>query len=116
MSKEDITRQIVDALASGKLQPATIIIGDQVKNKIENVEAGGIGIQIVEQTPSTLARPRAGDYNGVREYIEARKEQDHVFKQYCKTRNRTQICERLSDEFGWTVDPHNLGVNIGRNR
>ena len=48
MSSEDIKRQIVEALASGKLQPTTIILGDNVKHKIENVEAGGIGIQIVE--------------------------------------------------------------------
>ena len=27
-----------------------------------------------------------------------------------------QFCSRLSDEFGWTVDDHHLGVNIGRNK
>lgn len=118
MTNEDIKRQIVEALASGKLQPTTIVLGDNVQHqhKIEKVEAGGIGIQIVEPASSTLHRPKEGDYNGVREYIDARKEQDPIFKQYCKRHTRKQICERLSDEFGWDVDAHNLGVNIGRNQ
>lgn len=118
MTNEDIKRQIVEALTNGTLQPTTIVLGDNVQNqhKIEKVEAGGIGIQIVEPATSTLQRPREGDYNGVREYIDARKAQDPVFKLYCKSRTRKQICERLSEEFGWTVDAHNLGVNLGRNQ
>lgn len=56
MNNEDIKRQIVEAITNGTLQPTTIILGDNVKHKIENVEAGGIGIQIVEaheeKTPS----------------------------------------------------------------
>ncbi len=115
MSNEDIKKQIVEALTNGKLQPNTIILGDNVQHKIEKVEAGGIGIQIVEPETSKLVRPKENDYNGVREYIEARKKQDNVFKEYCKNNNRKKLCERLTDEFGWTVDAHNLGVNIGRN-
>lgn len=118
MSSEDIKRQIVEALASGKLQPTNIIIGDQIQHQhnIGKVEAGGIGVQIMQPGTSSIARPKENDYNGVREYIEQRKAQDAVFKTYCKSHTRKQICERLSDEFGWTVDAHNLGVNIGRNR
>lgn len=53
MNNEDIKRQIVEALTNGTLQPTTIIFGDNVKHKIENVEAGGIGIQIVEAAKET---------------------------------------------------------------
>ena len=118
MSNEDIKREIIEALKNGTLQPTTIVLGDNVQHqqKIEKVEAGGIGIQIVEAPSATLARPQEGDYNAVREYIELRKEQDPVFKEYCKCHNRKQICERLSDEFGWLVDAHHLGVNLNRNR
>ena len=48
MNTDELKQQIIDALTSGKLQPTTIILGDNVEHKIENVEAGGIGIQIVE--------------------------------------------------------------------
>lgn len=118
MSNEDIKREIIEALKNGTLQPTTIVLGDNVQHqhKIEKVEAGGIGIQIVEAPSATLARPQEGDYNAVREYIELRKEKDPVFKEYCKCHNRKQICERLSDEFGWLVDAHHLGVNLNRNR
>ena len=118
MSSEDIKRQIVEALASGKLQPTNIIIGDQIQHQhnIGKVEAGGIGVQIMQPGTNNIPRPKENNYNGVREYIEARKKQDEVFKNYCKTHTRKQICERLSDEFGWTVDAHNLGVNVGRNK
>ena len=118
MSTDALKKQILDALASGKIQATTINIGDHVEHQhnIGKVEAGGIGVQIMQPGTSSIARPKENDYNGVREYIEQRKAQDAVFKTYCKSHTRKQICERLSDEFGWTVDAHNLGVNIGRNR
>ena len=47
--------------------------------------------------------------------IEKRKETDEVFKAFCKNHTRKQLCEFLTMEFGWDVDAHNLGVNIGRN-
>lgn len=117
MNNEDIKRQIVEALTNGTLQPTNIIIGDQIQHQhnIGKVEAGGIGVNIVQSGESALPRPHKGKYNEVREYIEARKKQDDVFKQYCLSHTRKQLCERLSDEFGWDVDPHQLGVNIGRN-
>ena len=46
MTKEEMQKQLLDAITSGKIQPATIIWGDNVQHKIENVEPGGIGIQI----------------------------------------------------------------------
>ena len=60
--------------------------------------------------------PRKGDYNAVREYVEERKKYDPVFLQYCKTHNRTELCNRLSDEFGWIVRVESYGKNVNRNR
>lgn len=64
MNNEDIKRQIVEAITSGKLQPTTIILGDNVKHKIENVEAAGIGIQIIEanEEKSPSIKPSAFPY------------------------------------------------------
>lgn len=47
MNNEEIKQQIADAIISGKIQTANIILGDNVQHKIEKVESGGIGIQIV---------------------------------------------------------------------
>ena len=119
MNNEDIKRQIVEALTNGTLQPTTIVLGDQVQNQhnmhIDKVEAGGIGFQIVEPASNVLSRPKPNNYNAVREYIEQRKKIDKPFKDFCLAHTRKDICARLSDEFGWTVDSHQLGVNIGRN-
>ena len=75
MSTDDLKQQIIDALASGKIQATTINIGDHVEHQhnVGKVEAGGIGFQIVESTKTHLPRPKENDYNGVREYIEQRK-------------------------------------------
>ena len=118
MSKEEMQQQILDAITSGKMQVTNINFGDHVEHqhKIEKVEAGGVGFQIFETAKTSLPRPKENDYNAVREYIEARKKADPVFKEYCKTHQRKQLCSRLTDEFGWTVDDHHLGVNIGRNK
>ena len=59
-------------------------------------------------------RPKENSYNAVREYIEQRKMYDPVFKQYCLSHNRKQLCERLSEEFGWVVDEKSLGRNLLR--
>ena len=117
MSNEEIKKQIVEAIASGKIQATTINIGDHVEHQhnIGKVEAGGIGFQIIESTKTSLPRPKESDYNGVRDYIEKRKEHDEVFKEFCNSHTRKQVCEFLTMEFGWHVDAHNLGVNINRN-
>lgn len=118
MSKEEMQQQILDAITSGKMQVTNINFGDHVEHqhKIEKVEAGGVGFQIFEAAKMNLQRPKENDYNAVREYIEARQKEDPVFKEYCRTHHRKQLCIRLTDEFGWTVDDHHLGVNIGRNK
>ena len=61
-----------------------------------------------------LTYPNEGDYNGVREYVDSRKQQDPVFKTYCKSHTRAQLCARLTDEFGWEVDPKSYGRNLQR--
>ena len=118
MSKEEMQQQILDAITSGKLQVTNINFGDHVEHqhKIEKVEAGGIGFQIVEPASNALRRPAPNNYNAVREYIEQRKNIDEPFKAFCLAHTRKEVCDRLSDEFGWTVDDHHLGVNIGRNK
>lgn len=117
MNTDEIKQQIIDALTSGQIHATTINIGDHVEHQhnIGTVEAGGIGVQIVEGAKTNLQRPKKNDYNAVREYIEKRKETDEVFKAFCKNHTRKQLCEFLTMEFGWDVDAHNLGVNIGRN-
>lgn len=59
MTKEEMQQQVLDALTSGKIQAANIIFGDQVQNKIDKVEAGGVGVQNVygAQNPQRLASP-----------------------------------------------------------
>lgn len=42
MNREELQKQFMDILAAGKIQPTTIIFGDNVQNKIEKVEAGGV--------------------------------------------------------------------------
>lgn len=118
MSKEEMQQQILDAISSGKIQVTNINFGDHVEHqhKIDKVEAGGVGFQFFEAAKMDIPRPKENDYNAVREYIEARKKKDPVFKEYCKTHQRKQLCARLTDEFGWVVDDHHLGVNIGRNK
>ena len=78
--------------------------------------------QIAELTKSIYAPvicaqniyPEQGDYNAVREYVERRKVQDDVFKIYCKNHTRRELCDRLTDEFGWVVDANSYGKNIQR--
>lgn len=58
--------------------------------------------------------PEEGDYNAVRVYIEQRKLKDEIFKNYCATHSRRELCDRLTDDFGWVVDDKSLGKNIQR--
>ncbi len=115
-------QKIILTMENPTPQPTIHVAGDYVlqkhveqQNTIDKVEAGGIGFQIVQSAKSSLQRPKENDYNAVREYIEKRKEQDEVFKSFCKSHTRKQVCEFLSMEFGWTVQSHHLGVNMGRN-
>jgi len=63
-----------------------------------------------------LPIPRKGKYTEVRRYIEERCKFDDEFKTFVETHSRVELCMRLTDEFGWDVDDHHLGVNMNRNR
>ena len=63
-----------------------------------------------------LPIPRKGKYTEVRRYIEERCKFDEEFKNFVDTHSRVELCMRLTDEFGWDVDDHHLGVNMNRNR
>ena len=52
MNTDELKQKIAEAIANGTLQPQTIILGDNVQHKIEKVEAGGVGIQIVNNPAS----------------------------------------------------------------
>lgn len=51
MNSDELQQQIINAITNGKIQATTINIGDHVEHmhvhRIDKVEAGGIGIQIV---------------------------------------------------------------------
>ena len=63
-----------------------------------------------------LGIPHEGKYSEVRQYIEERCRFDEEFKQFVANNTRVALCQRLSKEFGWTVDHYALGRNINRKR
>ncbi len=63
-----------------------------------------------------LGVPEKGKYGQARRYIKERCRFDDDFRQYVSSHSRVALCIRLTDEFGWGVDEHSLGVNINRNR
>lgn len=63
-----------------------------------------------------LPIPRKGKYSEVRRYVEERCKFDKEFKTFVERHSRVELCIRLTDEFGWDVDEHALGVNMNRNR
>ena len=81
------------------------------------VQAGGeVTVQRAEREETYIPIPAPGKYSDVRRYIEQRKLNEPEFKIYCETHSRTELCQRLSKEFGWVVDDHSLGRNINRNK
>lgn len=63
---------------------------------------------------SILGIPAERDYKAVRIYIEERIRFDDEFRQFYNDATRVDLCQRLTNEFGWDVDPDNLGRNINR--
>lgn len=120
MSNEELKQQIAEAIISGKMQPTTFVLGDNVKYKVDGVAMGATGIQVTTHNhyygEGSIPIPKERDYNAVREYIELRKQRDSDFKNFCNNNTRTALCEKLSKEFGWTVDEHSLTINVNRNR
>ena len=68
------------------------------------------------KTREILPIPEEGKYSKVREYIAERKRFDEEFAEYVKTHSRTDLCERLTKEFGWYVDENSLQRNQNRNK
>lgn len=98
------------------------VAGDYVQNKtveheIGNVEAGGIGIQINHHPHfgSTPNIPKENDYNGAREYVQERMQNDRIFKDFWNKTQWKGRADYLSDIFGWEVNEHHLNVNWNRN-
>jgi hypothetical protein len=63
---------------------------------------------------SILGIPAERDYKAVRIYIEERIRFDDEFCLFYNDATRVDLCQRLTNEFGWDVDPDNLGRNINR--
>ena len=68
------------------------------------------------QYENILPIPKKGKYTEVRRYIEERCKFDEEFRLFVEQHSRVELCMRLTDEFGWDVDEHALGVNMNRNR
>ena len=60
--------------------------------------------------------PRQGKYSDVRRYLAERKKGDPEFKDYCLNHSLRDLCQRLTDIFGWVVDENSLQKNLNRNR
>ena len=119
MSNDEIKQQIAAALANGTLQPATIVLGDNVQHKIEKVEAGGIGVQINHNHnygEGAIPVPKENDYNAVREYVQLRLQKDEDFKHHWNPLKWSERAEYLTKIFGWLVDTHSLNTNFNRHR
>ena len=74
-----------------------------------------VGKETVSDT-TILSIPGERKYSEVRTYIKERCRFDAEFKEYVESHSRVELCQRLSNEFGWFVDDHKLGVNMNRHR
>ena len=72
-------------------------------------------VEDVEAEP-ILPIPGERKYTQVRKYIKERCRFDEEFKEFVESHSRVELCKRLTDEFGWFVDEHHLGVNMNRHR
>ena len=110
MSQEEARKQVLAAITSGKLQPTNIIFGDYVEHKIENVEAGGIGFQINHggSDNEESIYPVKGNYAGVLAWLARQKEKEHIDYYVASGQNRSKMCRKLSEIFGWEVSENSL--------
>ena len=63
-----------------------------------------------------LAMPQPNKYTEVRRFIKERMRFDTEFASFVEEHSRVELCERLTQEFGWTVCPYALGRNLNRHR
>ena len=68
------------------------------------------------EAEAILPIPQKNKYTQVRQYIHERCRFDEEFKDFVDNHSRVDLCKRLSNEFGWDVDEHHLGVNMNRHR
>ena len=88
------------------------VAGDYVQHKevtyeIGNVENGGIGFQInhgAGEPSSESLYPKKGDYAGVLAWLARQKEKEHIDYYLASGQNRSKMCRKLSEIFGWEVD------------
>ncbi len=109
---ESLDRQMLLALlddASDRLFSLNNDIG-QDKARIEEL----MKMIYTPVLSAQLSYPEENNYNAVREYVESKKVHDPVFKDYCKGHTRAELCARLTDEFGWYVNPKSYGANLRR--
>ena len=110
MSNDAAKQALIDAITSGRVQPTTIVFGDNVQHKIEKVEAGGIGIQIVhgKEEKGESLYPREGDYKAVVEWLDRQKQKEGIDYLAAANYNRSEMCRKLSEIFGWEVSQNSL--------
>lgn len=103
-------KQVLEALTSGRLKPTNVIMGDYVEHKIENVEAGGIGFQIIhgKEDEEDSPYPKRGDYAGVLAWLETQKKREGIDYFVAAGRNRSEMCRKLTKIFGWEVSSNSL--------
>ena len=61
-----------------------------------------------------LSVPPKNKYSDVRRHIIERLRFDEEFRKFYNEASRVELCQRLSDEFGWDLDPNSLGKNMNR--
>lgn len=61
-----------------------------------------------------LGIPKPNKYSEVRRHILERLKFDEEFREFYADATRVELCQRLSEEFGWFLDPNSLGKNMNR--
>lgn len=61
-----------------------------------------------------LGVPKPNKYSEVRRHILERLKFDDEFREFYADATRVELCQRLTNEFGWDLDPNSLGKNMNR--
>ncbi len=108
-----VTREDLSSFTSEKIVPP---VGKESDSDIPSSEdISSVPSETVSDT-TILSIPGERKYSEVRTYIKERCQFDAEFKEYVESHSRVELCQRLSNEFGWFVDDHKLGVNMNRHR
>lgn len=114
---QDNKHKFINKTMDNQQQPKIINVnGDYVEHKevmyeVNNVEDGGIGIQIRtgadDENPQSSLYPRKNKYTEVVHWLEKQKTQGTDFF-VAAGRNRSELCRKLTKIFGWEVDQNSL--------